>query len=537
MQIQHSSVSSCRRQCLGYIAAIIVLVASSAVRAQDADKADVFKGFDSWADSVMSDWKVPGMAVAAIHDGEVVWAKGYGYRNVEEKLPVTAETLFAIGSNSKSFTVTLLGMLDDEGLIDWDKPVRDYLPGFQMHDPTATLHMTARDLVTHRSGLPRHDELWYGAGRSRRDLFERLRYLKPTKEFRSTFQYQNLMFMTAGYLAGQVADSTWETLVSDKIMKRLGMQRSNFSVDDMPDDADFSYPYSVASEDSDEVIRIPFRNIDAIGPAGSINSCVSEMMHYVQFHIDYGEFGGNRLLSEQNARQMQIPQMVTSISANPEQYEELGDGTYGLGLAVSTYRGHKYVGHGGGIDGFISAMSWLPHDRIGAVVLTNFSGGPNPVPNIVVRNVFDRLLGLDPINWNARTRERTDEALAKRDEAREKAAAQQKKRTKPSHSLADYEGEYEQSGYGKVTITRDGDTLRCAFGGYDLPLEHFHYDVFAVPTDAPREVGAFRRRRMQFFYNKQGDIDRVAIPMEPRLDDIVFKRVKTEEPEKDDDDE
>ncbi len=511
--------------------AVVTAFSTSTVRAQPADSGEQFNGFDSFVKSVMSDWKVPGLAVAAIHDGEVVLAEGYGYRNVEERLPVTAETLFAIGSNSKSFTVTLLGMLNDEGLLDWDKPVREYLPGFQMHDPTATLHMTARDLVTHRSGLPRHDLVWYATDLSRRELFDRLRYLQPTKEFRSTYQYQNLMFMTAGYLAGQVADSDWETLAGEKILKRLGMERSNFSVDDMPADADFAFGYSTNGvEGDDTVVRIPFRNIDPVGPAGSINSSVSEMMRYVQFHIDQGLHGENRLLSKKNARQMQVPQMVVNSTGSEEDRDpELGDPTYGLGLSVSSYRGHKFVGHGGGIDGFISAMSWLPHDRIGVVVLTNFSGEANPVPNIVSRNVFDRLLELDPIDWNGRVRERADEQLKKRNEAWAKADAEQKKGTSPSHPLPDYEGEYTHPAYGTARVVRDGKDLKCTVAGFELPLAHFHYDIFAVPKDAPREIRSWRRRRVQFFYNKQGEIDRLAVTLEPRLDDIVFERIKPEQ--------
>ena len=154
---------------------------------------------DAFVDSVMKEWKVPGLAVAAIKNGDVVLARGYGFRNVQSQLPVTPRTLFAIGSNSKSFTVTVLGMLNDEEKIDWDKPVREYLPDFRLHDPVATEQMTPRDLVCHRSGLPRHDLVWLATGLSRPELYGRLRYLQPNKPFRSTYQYQNLMFMTAGY--------------------------------------------------------------------------------------------------------------------------------------------------------------------------------------------------------------------------------------------------------------------------------------------------------------------------------------------------
>lgn len=527
MSVSHARSFSFRRPgTLALFVAFVLCLATRADAAAEPDATEQFQGFDKFVKSVMSDWKVPGVAVAVIHDGEILLAEGYGYRDVEEKLPVTADTLFAIGSNSKSFTVTLLGMLNDEGQLDWDKPVFEYLPGFQMHDPTATLQMTARDLVTHRSGLPRHDLIWHATCLTRKELFDRLRYLEPTKEFRSNYQYQNLMFMTAGYLAGHIGEGDWEMLATEKILKPLGMQRSNFSVDDMQTDADFAYPYSTDGADKDEqVVRIPFRNIDAIGPAGSINSSVSEMIRYVQFHIDYGKHGENRLLSESNARAMQTPQMV--MTADDDRDVELGDPTYGLGLIVSTYRGHKYVGHGGGIDGFISAMSWLPHERIGVVVLSNFSGEANPVPNIVTRNVFDRLLELDPIDWNTRSRDRFEKAIKERDEKREDAAAERKQGTSPSHPLQDYEGDYEHPAYGTATVVKERKKLNCTVAGFTLPLEHFHYDVFAVPEDVPREIRSYRGRRVQFFYDKKGDIDRLSVSLEPRVDDIIFKRTKT----------
>ena len=161
----------------------------------------------------------------------------------------------------------------------------EYLPDFRLHDPVATAQMTPRDLVTHQSGLPRHDLVWLATGLSREELYSRLRYLEPSEPFRKRFQYQNLMFMTAGYLSGQVTGTTWEEQVEKRILGPLGMVRSNFSVQDMQEDDNFSYAYN----DRDRQIeRIPFRNIDAIGPAGSINSSPVEMARYIQFYLDRG---------------------------------------------------------------------------------------------------------------------------------------------------------------------------------------------------------------------------------------------------------
>ena len=196
-------------------------------------------------------------------DGKVILAKGYVERDTQKHLPITPQTLFAIGSITKSFTVSAMGMLVDAGKLDWDQPVRHYLPEFKMYDPVASEHMTPRDLVTHRSGLPRHDMVWYSSDFSRADLVRRLRYLQPSKDFRSKFQYNNLMVMTAGYLVGRVAGTTREDFVRQRILVPLGMRSTNYSVADSQKSADFAMPY----QNADGVVKdMPFHNIDQIAP-------------------------------------------------------------------------------------------------------------------------------------------------------------------------------------------------------------------------------------------------------------------------------
>ncbi|MGH9800472.1 MAG: serine hydrolase domain-containing protein, partial [Blastocatellia bacterium] len=176
-------------------------------------------GFDTFVEQVMKDWKVPGLSLAIVKDGKIVYAKGYGYRDVVKKLPVTPDTLFAIGSNSKSFTAAALGILADEGKLDWDKPVREYMPDFRLYDEYATANLRVRDLVSHQSGLPRHDLLWYGSPLSRKELFDHLRYLEPNRKLHEKYQYNNLMFMTAGFLVERLSGQTWEEFVSKRIFQ------------------------------------------------------------------------------------------------------------------------------------------------------------------------------------------------------------------------------------------------------------------------------------------------------------------------------
>jgi len=500
------------------------------------------RGLDDFVATVMKEWQVPGLALGVIQDGKPVLLKGYGYRDVEKRLPVTPRSLMAIGSNTKSFTVVLMGMLADSGKLEWDKPVRTYLPDFQLYDDFATREMTPRDLVTHRSGLPRHDGLWYGRSFTREELYRRLKYLEPSASFRSRWQYQNLMFLTAGYLVERRTGRSWDDLIRERVFAPLEMTRSNTSVRDLPaaDDAALGYVWrdcpaekaagmvgtagaaGAGAPSSTEcgLVQVPYRNIDAVAPAGSINSDVEEMLHYIQFHIDSGRYNGRAILSKEKASMMETPQML--VGDQEIWPDELGVATYGLGLSVTSYRGRKLVQHGGGIDGFISQMSWLPRERIGIMVLTNMSG-TNPVPNIVTRNVIDRLLGLAPIDWVARTEKQLKDAKAKRLKQRADRAAERQPNTSPSHPLSAYGGTYEHPAYGRLSVQADGAALSVSFDGFNVPLKHFHYDVFEIddPMDALPLSG-----RVTFLMDSKGNIDRMAVPFEPSVKDIEFTRVK-----------
>ncbi|MHB1329732.1 MAG: serine hydrolase [Gemmatimonadales bacterium] len=494
------------------LAFCFVLIAP--ISAQQRSSAPDLTGFDQWVTSVMAEWKVPGVAVGAVKDGKVVFMKGYGLRDVEAKLPVTPQTVMAIGSNSKSFTALLMGMLADEKKLDWDTPVRNYLPDFRLYDEIATRELTPKDLVTHRSGLPRHDNLWYGRPFTREQLFQRLRYLEPSASIRTRYQYQNLMFLAAGVLTERLTGRTWEQQLQERIFTPLGMTRSSPSANDLPRAGDFSHPYLMRN---DSVVRVPVRNIDAVGPAGSINSSVEDMLKYIQFRIDQGTVGGKRLVSEAQERLMQTPHMV---SGGGFDYPELGLGNYGLGVGVSTYRGHKLVVHGGGIDGFISSMSWLPDQKMGIMVLTNFSGD-NPVPVMVMRTLYDRLLGAPKVDWAARVRTASAEDRARAAKREAERKSERKTGTSPSHPINAYAGSYEHPGYGTLVVTVDGGKLSAMLDPHRVALEHFHYDVWEI--NDPGNIVPFGGR-LRFLTNAKGDIDQVAFPLEPNVSDIIFKR-------------
>ncbi len=478
-------------------------------------------GFDEFVHASLEQWGVPGVAVAVIIDGKIIHAQGYGLRDVANQLPVTADTLFAIGSCTKAFTTMLLGTLADEGKLDWDAPVRSYLPTFTLHDPVATALMTPRDLVTHRSGLPRHDLAWFQSPRSRIELFDHLKDLPPNKTFRQVTQYQNLMYMTAGYLSGVVAGMEWEDLVRQRILNPLGMSRTAVAAPDAGKDADCAQPYE---EILGQVTAVPHYNLAALGPAGSLYSSVNEMCRWLLLHLNRGVHEGTRLISEAQLAEMHTPQVVM-----PERgtRPEMPYACYGLGWAVQPYRNQTTVWHTGGIDGFLSRVTLLPDRNAACVVLTN--KGEGALMNVLSFHLLDRLLGLDHLPWNERFWKEQEEAKATQEETNQAITAARVPDTSPSHPLEAYAGEFAHPGYGSLTIScRDGGLAALV---HQLPytLTHHHYDTFLAVNPSHPEV----RYLAAFATNPQGEIESVAIPFEPEAAAIVFQRMVDKRARKD----
>jgi CubicO group peptidase (beta-lactamase class C family) len=499
---------------------LIIAMATMLPAVVASDVKGTLDGFDEFMSAAMREFKVPGAAVAVVKDGKIILAKGYGYRDVARQLPMTGATIFPIASITKSFTVTALGTLVDQGRLDWDKPVREYLPGFRMYDPVMTEQLTTRDMVTHRSGLPRHDLIWYSSSLSREELVARLRYLEPNKPIREKFQYNNLMFVTAGYEGGRILGSNWEELVRKRVLEPVGMINTKFSSDEARKSTDYALPYR-KNRKTEVVSEIAFSRWGDVGPAGAMNSSIDDMSKYLLMHLSKGVIAGKQVLGRNNAEQMQSPQMV--LQGTPL-FAEMGETSYGMGLFIETYRGHKHVQHGGNLDGFSLKLSFLPNDGIGVVVLTNLDG--TPLRDIVPYAVYDRLLGLDSINWVQRFREIERKARDQELNADKKGFTGRKEGTHPSHDLAEYAGEFEHPGYGKLTIrvegTGDARMLFLKLNDVERPLEHFHYDTFQVPENP---LDPFEKLRVTLPTDAQGELSRVEANLEASVKEIQFKRV------------
>jgi CubicO group peptidase (beta-lactamase class C family) len=451
------------------------------VQAQQAPLA----GLDEYVTKAIKDWSVPGVAIAVIKDDRIVLAKGYGVRELGKPEPVDEKTLFAIGSSSKAFTAAAVAMLVDDKKLTWDDPATKFLPAFQLYDPYVTRELTVRDLLTHRVGLERGDQLWYATTFERDDILRRIRYLKPSSSLRSKFGYQNIMFLAAGQIVRSVSGQEWDDFVRERIFVPLGMKDTGTSIRALPRSPDVATPHS---KFDGKVVPIPYRNIDNIAPAGSINSNVLDLSQWVRLHLGNGKYEGKQVISAAGVKEMSTPQTIIRIEGPMTAlYPEAHFLTYGLGWFLSDYRGRKLVEHGGSIDGMRALVAMIPEEKLGVAILTNLSGSVLSIP--LAYRVFDAYLGAAPRDWST---EMLKSITTLEEQARAATAKQEAERvagTKPSLALDKYAGEYRSEMYGDATVAVENGALTLGRGpNFAGKLEHWHYDVFRV-TWSDRQMG------------------------------------------------
>jgi len=462
----------CLRAALCVAAVSVTMTGTAgAQRATPANLGD----FDAYVAKAMKDWKVPGMAIAIVRNDSVVFAKGYGVRKLGDPTPVDPRTVFAIGSASKAFTTAAIAMLVDDGKMKWDAPVTAYLPGFQMYDLYATRDLTVRDVLSHRSGLARGDLMWYASSFDRGEVLRRVRYLKPAWSFRANFGYQNIMYLAGGMASAAATGRDWDTLIQERIFAPLGMRDSYTSVRPLGALPNVAQPYA---ELDDVVTLVPYRNIDNIAPAGSINSNVLDVAQWIRLQLGAGKFGGKQLISPANFAQMHTPHTV--IRNEPPwslYFPEVHLQAYGLGWFLADYKGRLAVHHGGNIDGMSSLVAMLPEEKMGVVVLTNMNG--SLLPSVMVHRVFDDQLKLPPTDFSGRMRVKADSLQKLGKEALAKVESARVRDTRPSVGLEKYAGTYSDSMYGDVAVRLQNGKLTLNYGGMsDGALEHWHYDTF-----------------------------------------------------------
>ncbi|HTY38338.1 MAG TPA: serine hydrolase [Bacteroidota bacterium] len=436
-----------------------------------------FPGLNDYVAKAMKQWETPGLALAIVRNDSVIFQKGYGVRRLGGKDPVTPRTMFAIASTTKAMTVACLGMLVDSTKMRWDDPVTNYLPWFQLYDPYVTRELTVRDLLCHRTGLDRGDNLWYFSPYSREEVLRRIRFLKPTWSFRSHYGYQNIMFIAAGEIIPAVTKMSWDDFIARRLFAPLGMTRTNTSVRYLSSMDDVATPH----EKIDDTMRtVVWPNFDNIGSAGAVNSCVQDMAQWVRLNLNGGVYNGKRLLSADVIKEIQTPQTIIRLDSLDQALRPSNHfAAYGFGWTLRDYLGRKLVQHDGALDGMRARVVLVPEEKLGFVILMN-SQNSNLHASIAYR-ILDHYLGGPERDWSGDLLKIVKEQEAK-DKAEEKKTEDARiKGTKPSLALESYTGTYDNQMYGSVTIALvDGKLNMKFYPTYDGTMEHWHYDSFRV---------------------------------------------------------
>jgi len=476
---------------------------------QDYNLDKSLKGFDKYIKEVMDDWNTPGMAVGIVIKDKLAYWKGFGYRDLENKLPVTSKTLFPIASNTKLFTAVAMGMLVEEGKLAWDEPISGFVPQIKFYNQELYNSVTLRDMLAHRTGISRHDYIWDESDFSRKELFDRLVYLEPAQPIRQSSLYNNLMYAASGYCLELIEGITWEEFLKKNIFSPLRINTSVFTIEEMEKREDFAYSY-YEDRDTDDLIKRPFyRKFQGIGPAGSIISNIEDVSNWVIALMNQGEFNGRELISPEILKETLRPAIAyPNTDLETRGYDEFLNPVYGMGRSMVAYKGHFLTRHGGSISGFYSQVSMMPYDSIGVIVFVN--GAHNgSLPSIISYNIYDRLLGLEQTDFNGRRLAARVEGKEADKKAREKSGSDKIANTKPSHPLEDYQGKYEDPAYGILNIRLEGQALEFDFHNIVLPLEHFHYDRFDTPDD--QIYGKFS---VNFSINPKGDIHSAMVSLD-----------------------
>jgi len=475
---------------------------------------------DAYVARVLKTFDVPGVGLAIVKDGAVVAARGYGVRRLGDPTPVDARTLFGIASNTKLFTATALGLLVEEGRLDWDAPVIRYLPWFAMWDPFVTRELTVRDLLVHRSGLGlgAGDLLWWPRSTyDAKEIVRRLRYVQPATSFRSAFAYDNVLYLVAGQVIEAVSGQTWEDFVTSRILKRVGMAASDAHLSAASRGGNIASPH-MRFDDGVRPVA-PFDG-DTTDPAGGINSSAEDMAKWVLVQLGQGRLAdGTQLFSPATWRQLTA--MVTPIPAaeTPDEIAPFRTSFYGYALGVYTreYRGHKLVYHSGGLPGFVSRVAMIPDANVGVVVLTN--QGSRGAFDAIALHVLDYYLGAPPFDWVEGFHRLDARAAADTAEAERRSQGARDRSSKPSLPLTKYAGTFRDAWYGDIVIAEQNGKLTMTFTKSPSlvgDLEHWQHDAFYVRwRDRELQADAF----VGFALKPDGSIDAAKMwPASPLVD-------------------
>ncbi len=464
-----------------------------------------FENFDGYVAQSVRDWRVPGLAIAVVKDNRVVFAKGYGVRQVGTSDLVTENTLFANASTTKAFVTMAAAMLVDQNRLDWDDPVIKHLPTFRVGDGSATENLTVRHLFSHRTGFGDPSYLWYGIPNQLDTMLGRLRYTRRASGWTTGYAYNNVTFSAGGAVIATVTGEDWENAVRDHILTPLGMHRTVTNTDHAEEDDDIAMPHDILA---DSVRVIERYRTDNIGAAGAMYSSVWEMTNWLRFLLDSGRVRGERLIGTDTFGELFEPQVLidpddfypTTIRTKPNFT------AYGLGWFLQDYRGEKVAFHTGSIDGMVAIVGLIPSKRLGVVVFANLDHAE--VRHALMLRIFDMYLGSPVRDWNAELLTLYDSLAGPGREAALRFAAARDEDAGPSHALESYVGEYRHRLYGTARVSmRNGSLILSRSHFLVADLNHWHYDVFRAEWHRPWITS----RTVSFDLNRNGNVSGLEI--------------------------
>ncbi|MBL8271337.1 serine hydrolase [Steroidobacter sp.] len=473
-----------------------------------AAPSSALRDLDRYVEKALVDWQVPGAAIGVVQDGKVIYARGFGNRQLDTAPRVDERTLFQIGSMTKAFTAAAIGLLVDEGKLKWDDRVIDHLPAFQLSDGWLTEHVTIRDLLAHRTGI--ESTMMVVTLLDAKEIVRRARYVEPTAEFRHQYLYSNLMYGVAGQVIEAVTGKPWGDFVKQRLLQPLGMQASGTSPYQFWDEAYVAPSFhgvpsagrvvNASSARNDNVAMphwltpdgarvIPWQSYDNAAAGGAIVSNLTDMLQWLRVQLEGGRLGDVQIFRPETVTEMHAPQMLIMNPPDPiwaavQRVSPSSDRpSYALGWFHNNYRGYQYVSHSGGILGFPSFGAMLPERRIGVIVLANSFGRGNLAAfnRLVSFRVFDALLGQPKHDWSADLLRVVEQREQEAEVAARKQDEQRLPNTSPSLPLKNYVGEYQNPQVGRVRIELDGEQLLLRVPGAFLGrLEHWHLDTFRM---------------------------------------------------------
>lgn len=460
--------------------------------------------------TIMNDFEVPGLSLGIVQNDSIIYLKGFGTRQIKRDLPVDENTIFGIGSISKSFTALTLGILVDEGKIDWDDKVRMYLPYFELYDPYVSDNFTIRDLLTHRSGLRdvSGGMLWYHSDYSRVDLIKRLRYLKPVSGYRDKPAYQNVMFVVAAEIVSAVSGMSWDEFVRLNVFERLQMRNTTSISFDRESNTNLAQPH-VWNDDYKRIAVIQEKG-DNLASAGFIYSSAIDMCHYIQLLLNDGISNQDSLVGHNVIKEIFTPQIVYT-SGPPFQNEFT---SYGFGWWLTPKNGHKIIEHSGGIDGMTANVVMIKDLKTGFVILTNVE--KEPAMTLLTAYLLKTLLNDSDYDIYTAVKSYRDKNLIKKKESTKQVPDY--KNTQPSLPVTSYAGTYSDIMYGDITISLNKKSqLEVAFSHTPIfsgELEHWQFDTFLVDWYDPRIPDGF----FTFNFNANREIIGITLDQKNLLD-------------------